>query len=85
VTLKKNTALRRMFGPRRNDVTGYWRNIHDEELHNLYSSPNIIRAMKSRRMRSVENTARGGGMINAYSILLPKPEGKRPLDRRRHR
>jgi hypothetical protein len=74
--------LRRIFGPRRDEVTGDLRKLHNEELHNLYSSPNIIRMIKSRRMRW-----RGpvGGVVrrNAYRLLEEKPEGKRPLGRPR--
>jgi hypothetical protein len=60
-------------------VTGEWRKLHNEELHNLYSSPNIIRLMKSRRMRWAGHVARMGEKRNAYRILVGKPEGKRPL------
>jgi hypothetical protein len=64
-------------------VTGYWRRLHNEELHNLYSSPNIIRMIKSRRMRWAGHVARMGETRNAYRILVGKPEGKRPLGRPR--
>jgi hypothetical protein len=66
-------------------VTGYWRKLHNEELHNLYSSPNIIRMIKSRRMRWAEHVARMGETRNAYRILVGKPEGKIPLGRPRRR
>jgi hypothetical protein len=66
-------------------VTGGWRKLHNEELHNLYSSLSIIRMMKSRRMRWAENIARIGEKRNAYRILVRKPEGKRPLGRPRRR
>jgi hypothetical protein len=75
----ENRALRRTFGPRRYEVTGDWRKLHNEDLHNLYSSPNIIRMIKSRRMRWEGHVARIGETRNAYRILLGKPEGKRPL------
>jgi hypothetical protein len=76
--------LRRIFGPRRDEVTGDWRKLHNEELHNVYSSPNMIR-IKSRRMRWAGNIAQMGETRNAYRILVGKPEGKRPLRRPRRR
>jgi hypothetical protein len=66
-------------------VTGDWRKLHNEELHNLYSSPNIIRTIKSRRMRWAGHVALMGEKRNAYRILVGKPEGKRPLGRPRSR
>jgi hypothetical protein len=72
-------VLRRIFGPKRDEVTGGWRKLHNEELHNLYSSPSIIRVNKSRRMRWAGHAARMGERRNAYRILVGKPEGKRPL------
>jgi hypothetical protein len=69
----------------RGDVTGDWRKLHNEELHNLHSSPNIIRMMKSRRMRWAGHVARIGETRNAYRRLVEKPEGKRPLGRPRRR
>jgi hypothetical protein len=75
----ENRVLRRIFGPRRDHVTGDWRKLHNEELHNLYSSPNIIRMVKSRRMRWARHVARMGERQNTYRILVGKPEGKRPL------
>jgi hypothetical protein len=62
-------------------VTGDWRKLHNEELHNLYSSPNIIRMIKSMRMRWAGHVARIGEKRIAYRILVGKPEGKRPLGR----
>jgi hypothetical protein len=62
-------------------VTGGWRKLYNEELHNLYSSPNIIRMIKSRRMRWAGHVACMGGKGNAYRILVRKPEGRRPLGR----
>jgi hypothetical protein len=83
----ENRMLRRIFGPRRDEVMGDWRKLHNEELHNLYSSPNKIRMIKSRRVRWVEHVARMGETRNAYTsrILVGKPEGKRPLGRPRRR
>jgi hypothetical protein len=78
-------VLRRIFGPKRDEVTGGWRKLHNEELHNLYSSPSIIRMTKSRRMRWAGHVARMGEKRNAYKILVGKPEGKRPLRRPRRR
>jgi hypothetical protein len=75
----------RIFGPKRDEVTGDWRKLHKEELHNLYSSPNIIRMIQSRRMRWAVHVARMGENRNAYRILVGKPEGKRPLRRPRCR
>jgi hypothetical protein len=66
-------------------VTGGWRKLHNEELHNLYSSPNIIRIIKSRRMRWAVHVARMGEKRNVYRLLVGKPEGKRPLGRPRRR
>jgi hypothetical protein len=73
-----------MFGPERDEVTGEWRKLHNEELHDLYSSPSIIRIMKSRRMRWAGHVARMGEKRNAYR-LVGKPEGNRPLGRPRRR
>jgi hypothetical protein len=78
-------VLRRIFGPKTNEVSGGWRKLHNKELHNLYSSSNIIRMMKSRRMRWAGHVARMGETRNAYRILVGKPEEKRPIGRRRHR
>jgi hypothetical protein len=69
--------------PRRDEVTGDLRKLHNEELHNLYSSPNIIRMIKSRRMRWAEHVARMGETRNVYAILVGKPEEERPIGRRR--
>jgi hypothetical protein len=75
----ENRVLRRIFGPKRDEVTGDWRKLHNEELHNLYSSPNRIRMIKSRGMRWAGHVARMGETRNAYMILVGKPEGKRPV------
>jgi hypothetical protein len=81
----ENRVLRRIFGPKRDEVKGGWRKLHNEELHNLYSSPSIIRMMKSKRMRLTWHVARRGEKRNAYRILVGKPEGKRQLGRSRRR
>jgi hypothetical protein len=73
------------FGPKRDEVTGCWRKLHNEELHNFYYSPSIIRIMKSRSMRWTGHVARMGAKKNAYRILVGKPKGKRPLGRSRCR
>ena len=77
--------LRRIFGPRRDEVTGEWRRLHNEELNDLYSSPNIVRVIKARRMRWAGHVARMGEDRGVYKVLVGKPEGRRPLGRRRHR
>jgi hypothetical protein len=77
----ENRVLRRIFGPKRDEVTGGWRKLHNEELLSLYSSPSIIRMIKSRRMRWAGLVARIGEKRNAYRILVGKLEGKRPLGR----
>jgi hypothetical protein len=71
--------------PNRDRVTGGWRKPLNEELHNFYSSPSIIRIKKSRRMRWAEHMARTGENTGVYRLLVRKPEGKRPLGRPRHR
>jgi hypothetical protein len=81
----ENRILRRIFGPKRDEVTGAWRKLHNEELHILYSSPNIIMQIKSRRMRWAEHAARMGEDRNVYKVLMGKPEGKRPLGKLRCR
>jgi hypothetical protein len=80
-----NRILRRIFGPKRDEVTGERRKLHNEELRILYSSPNIIRHIKSRRMRWARHVARMGEERNVYRVLMGKPEGKRPLGRPRRR
>jgi hypothetical protein len=80
-----NRVLRRIFGPKRDEVTGEWRKLHNEELHNLYSSPDIIRQVKSRRMRWAGHVACMGEERKVYRVLVGKPQGKRPLGRPRHR
>jgi hypothetical protein len=81
----ENRALRRIFGPMRDEATGGWRKLHNEELHRLYSSPSIIRMIESRRMSWVGHVVRMGEKRNAYRIFVGKPEGKRPLGRPRSR
>jgi hypothetical protein len=71
--------------PKRDEVRGGWRKLHDEELHNLYCSPSIIRMIKSRRMRWAGHVGRMGEKRKAYRILVGKPGGKRPLGRPRRR
>jgi hypothetical protein len=75
----ENRVLRAIFGPKIDEVTGDWRKLHNEELHNLYSSPIIIRMINSRRVRWTGYVARIGAKRNVYRILVGKPEGKRPL------
>jgi len=79
--LREESRLRvlRLFGPKREDVTWEWRNIHIEELNGLYSSPSIVRMIKSRRMRWTGHVARMGVRREVYRVLVGKPEGKRPL------
>jgi hypothetical protein len=81
----ESRVLRRIFGPMRDEVTGEWRKLHNEELRDLYSSPSIIRIIKSRRMRWAGHVARMCEKRNAYRILVGKPEGKRPLGKPRRR
>jgi hypothetical protein len=81
----ENRVLRRIFGPKSDEVTGDWKKLHNEKLHNLYSSPNVIRKIKSRWMRGAGHVARMGEMRNEYRVLVGKPEGKRPLGRPRRR
>jgi hypothetical protein len=82
----ENRVLRRIFGPSRDEVKGDWRELHFEEIHNLYSLPNIIRMIKSRMMRWAGHVERmGEEKKNAYRILVGKPEGKRPLGRPRRK
>ena len=81
----ENMVLRRIFGPRRDEVTGEWRRLHNEEINDLYCSPNIVRVIKSRRMRWAGHVARMGEERVVCRVLVGKPEGKRPLGRPRRR
>jgi hypothetical protein len=81
----ENRVLRRIFGPKRDKVIGGRRKLHNEELHNLYCSPSIIGIIESRGMRLAGHVARMGENMNAYRILVGKPEGRRQLRRTRRR
>jgi hypothetical protein len=83
--LFENRVLRGILGPKRDEATREWRRLHNEELNDLYSSPNIIRVIKSRRMRWAGHVARMGEKGGAYMILVGRPEGRRPLGRPRRR
>jgi hypothetical protein len=83
--LFENKVLRRIFGPNSDGVKGGWRKLHNVELHNLYSSPSIMRIIKSRRVRWAGHVARMGEKRNVYRLLVGKPEGKRPLGRPKRR
>jgi hypothetical protein len=81
----ENRVLRRIFGPRRDEVTGGWKKLHSEERHGLYSSPSIFRVIKARRMRWAGHVARMGEVMGAYNILVGMPERRRQLGRPRRR
>jgi hypothetical protein len=81
----ENRVLRRIYGLKRDEVMGEWRKLHSGKLHNLYSLPNISRQIKSRRMRWAGHVTCMGEERKVYNILVGKPEGKRPLERLRHR
>jgi len=81
----ENRVLRRVFGPKRGELTGKWRKLHNEELRDLYSLPNIVGVVKSRRMRWAGHVARMGEGRGVHRVLVEKPEGKRPLGRPRRR
>jgi hypothetical protein len=78
-------VLRRIFGPKTDEVTGEWRKVHNRELHDLHYSPSIIRIIKVRRMRWAEHVAQMGEKRNAYRLLMGKPEGRRPIRKPRRR
>ena len=81
----ENMVLRRIFGTRSDEVTGEWRRLHNKELNDLYSSPNIVRVIKSRRMRWAGHVARIGEEREVYRVLVGKPEGRKPLGKPRRR
>jgi len=81
----ENRVLRRVFGPKRDEVTGKWRKLHNEELRDHYTLPNIVRVGKSRRMRWAGHVARMGEGRGVHRVLVGKPEGKRQLGRFRRR
>ena len=81
----ENRVLRRVFGPKRDEVTGEWRKLHNVELSDPYSLPNIVRVVKSRRMRWAGHVVRMGEGRGLHRVLVGKPEGKRPLGRPRRR
>jgi hypothetical protein len=81
----ENRMLRRIFRSKRDEVTGEWRKLRNEELNALYSSPNIVRVIKSNKMRWAGHVARMGEGRGVYRVLVGKPEGKRPLERLRRR
>jgi len=83
--LFENRVLRRIFGLKRDEVTGEWRKLHNEELRDLYYLPNTVRVVKSRRMSWAGHVARMGEGRGVHKVLVGKPEGKRPLGRPRHR
>jgi len=85
LTIFENGVLRRIFGPKRDGVTGERRKLHNEEINDLHPSPNIFRVITSRRMRWAGHVARTGERRNEYRILVGKPEAKRPLGRPRRR
>jgi hypothetical protein len=81
----ENRVLRRIFGPKRDEVTGEWKRLHNEELYKLYSSPNVLPVIKSRRMRWAGHVARMGEKGGVYRVLGWKPERKKPFGRPKHR
>ena len=81
----ENRVLRGIFGPKRDEVTGEWRNQHNEELNDLYCSPNIVRVIKSKVMKWAGHVVRMGERRGAGKVLVGKPEGKKPLGRLRRR
>jgi hypothetical protein len=81
----ENRVLKRILGPKKDEITVEWRKVKNGELHNLYSSPDIIRQIKSRKMRWVGNVAHMGGGQKVYRVLVGKPERERPLERPRRR
>jgi hypothetical protein len=84
-TVSENRVLRRIFGPKKEEMAGGWRRLHNAELHNLYASVDVISVIKSRRVGWMWHVARMGEMRSAHKIFVGKPERKRPLGRPRHR
>jgi hypothetical protein len=84
LSVLETRMLRKIFGPKREE-DGSWRKLHNDELHSLYSLPNIVRMIKSRRMRWAGHVAHVGEGRGVYRVLIGRPEGKRPLGRPRHR
>jgi hypothetical protein len=83
--MSETRVVRRIFGPRRDEVTGGWRKLHNDGLHNLYSLLNVIRMVKLRRLRCAGHVAQMGKKRNACRLLVGKPERKRPVGRQRRR
>jgi hypothetical protein len=83
--VSENRVLRRIFGPKRDEVTVEWRRLHNKQLYALYSSPNIIQVIKSRRLRWAGHVTCMGDSRSAYRVLVGKPEGRKPLGRPRCR
>lgn len=81
----ENKVLRKIYGPKRDEMTGEWRRLHNEELHGLYDSPDVVKIMKSKRLRWAGHVARMREKRRLYSILVGRPDGKRPLGRPRRR
>ena len=81
----ENGVLMRIFGPKRDEVRGEWRKLRNEELNDLYSSPNVVGVIKSRRMRWAGHVAQMGEGRGVYRVLVGKPEVKRPMGRPRNR
>jgi len=81
----ENKVLRKIYGSKRDEMTGEWRRLHNEELHGLYDSPDDVKIMKSRRLRWAGHVARMGKKRRLYSILVGRPGGRRPLGRPRRR
>ena len=81
----ENRVLRRIFGPKRDEMKGEWRKLHNEELRDVYCSPSIVRVIKSRRMRWAGHVACMGERRGVYRVLVGKPEGKKPLGRPRRK
>jgi hypothetical protein len=83
--VSENRVMRKIFGPKKDKVTREWRKLHNEELNDLYSSPNILWVIKLRTFRRVGHVASMGEMRGVYSVLVEKPEGMRPLGRPQRR